>query len=287
VREGDSIVAINGQPIGPTGPGELLVGQAGRDVELTLHRDGAPPRRTVVRALGNEANARYRDWVERQREQVHETSRGRLGYVHVPDMFATGYAEFVRGFLAELDREGLVVDVRFNSGGHVSPLLLDRLARRRAGTEQGRWSGAAPYPVEAPQGPMAALINEHTGSDGEIFSHLFRARGFGPLIGARTWGGVIATWPRHRLVDGTLTTQPEFRYFFRGVGDGLENRGVEPDFEVAAGPSGIGDASGDDVQLAAAVRHLLGALDEQPPIEAGAGQFALDLAAARGARRGG
>ena len=289
VREGDAVVAINGQPVGPLGPGELLVGQAGRDVELTLHRDGAPMRRTVVRALGNEAAARYRDWVERRRDQVHKASEGRLGYLHVPDMFTTGYAEFVRGFLAELDREGLVVDVRFNSGGHVSPLLLDRLARRRAGTEHGRWSGAAPYPVEAPRGPMAALINEHTGSDGEIFSHLFRVRGFGPLIGARTWGGVIATWPRHRLVDGTLTTQPEFRYFFRGVGDGLENRGVEPDIEVETGPCGREDSAdaGEDAQLAAAVDHLLGVLDVRPSAESATGQFALDLAAARGGRRGG
>ncbi|MGH3415639.1 MAG: S41 family peptidase, partial [Actinocrinis sp.] len=288
VREGDTVVAINGQPIGADGPGELLVGQAGRDVELTLHRDGAAPRRAVVRALGSEAGTRYRDWAERRREQVHETSRGRLGYIHVPDMFATGYAEFVRGFLAELDREGLVVDVRFNGGGHVSPLLLDRLARRRAGTEHGRWSGAAPYPVEAPRGPMAVLINEHTGSDGEIFSHLFRARGFGPLIGERTWGGVIATWPRHRLVDGTLTTQPEFRYFFRGVGDGLENRGVEPDIEVEAGPGdSLASGTRGDIQLATAVRHLLGVLDERPPAEAIAGQCALDLVAARGGRRGG
>ena len=288
VQEGDAVVAINGQPIGPLGPGELLVGQAGRDVQLTLHRDSAPTRRAVVRALGNEAGARYRDWVERQREQVHEDSSGRLGYVHVPDMFATGYTEFVRGFLAELDREGLVVDVRFNSGGHVSPLLLDRLARRRAGTEQGRWSGAAPYPAEAPRGPMAALINEHTGSDGEIFSHLFRARGFGSLIGARTWGGVIATWPRHRLVDGTLTTQPEFRYFFRGVGDGLENRGVEPDIEVETGPCDHDvEDGGHDVQLAAAIHHLLGILDEQPPVETGVGQFTLDLVAARSGQWGG
>jgi tricorn protease len=288
VRPGDAVVAVNGQPVGPLGPGELLIGQAGRDVELTLLRDGAPTHRAVVRALGTEASVRYRDWVERQRDYVHTASRGRLGYIHVPDMFSRGYVEFVRGFLAELDREGLVVDVRFNGGGHVSPLLLDRLARKRAGAEHGRWSGAVPYPAEAPQGPMAALVNEHTGSDGEIFSHLFRTRGFGPLIGARTWGGVIATWPRHQLVDGTVTTQPEFRYFFHGIDDELENRGVEPDIEVEASLADGADG-GRDVQLEVAVQHLLDSLGEEPctqgeSVTAGVGRQPLDLVAARDAR---
>ncbi|HLK41728.1 MAG TPA: S41 family peptidase, partial [Thermoleophilia bacterium] len=225
---------------------------------------------------GTEARARYRDWVENQRTYVHTTSRERLGYIHVPDMSSAGYAEFVRGFLAELDREGLVIDVRYNSGGHVSPLLIDRLARRRAGAEHGRWSGRAPYPAEAPRGPMAALVNEHTGSDGEIFSHLFRARGCGPLIGTRTWGGVIATWPRHRLVDGTVTTQPEFRYFLTGVGDGLENRGVEPDIVVESKPA----HHDGDVQLETAVRYLLSNLSEPAGAHAQAGEELPSLAAA-------
>lgn len=276
IRPGDTLTAVNGVPVGSLGPGELLVGQAGRDVELTLRRDGSAPRRTVVRALGTEARARYRDWVENQRTYVHTTSRERLGYIHVPDMSSAGYAEFVRGFLAELDREGLVIDVRYNSGGHVSPLLIDRLARRRAGAEHGRWSGRAPYPAEAPRGPMAALVNEHTGSDGEIFSHLFRARGCGPLIGTRTWGGVIATWPRHRLVDGTVTTQPEFRYFLTGVGDGLENRGVEPDIVVESKPA----HHDGDVQLETAVRYLLSNLSEPAGAHAQAGEELPSLAAA-------
>jgi tricorn protease len=255
VRPGDAVVAVNGQPVGPAGPGELLVGLAGQEVELTLLREGAAPRRVTVRATACEARARYRDWVEQNRQYVRAASRGRLGYLHVPDMFHTGYAEFVRGFLAELDLEGLLVDVRFNGGGHVSPLLLDRLARRRTGAEHGRWSGVAPYPLESPRGPMAVLVNEQTGSDGEIFSHMFRVLGLGKLVGSRTWGGVIATWPRHELVDGTVTTQPEFRYYLRGVGDGLENHGVEPDIPVEVAPHR--HQPGEDVQLAAAVRHLL------------------------------
>ncbi|MGC5334055.1 S41 family peptidase [Micromonospora sp. DT62] len=260
LRPGDAVVAIDGQPVGPAGPGELLVGQADREVELTVLRDGAAPRRVCVRAIRAEGRARYRDWVEGNRALVASTSRGRLGYLHVPDMFRTGYADFIRGFLSELDRDGLVVDVRFNGGGQVSPLLLDRLARRRGGAEHGRWSGATPYPVESPRGPMAVLINEHTGSDGEIFSHMFRQLGLGPLIGNRTWGGTIATWPRHELVDGTVTTQPEFCYVFDGIGAGLENHGVEPDVVVPDPPQGV--LAGADPQLAAAVAHLLAGLGQ-------------------------
>ncbi|SFE90103.1 tricorn protease [Actinacidiphila alni] len=255
IRAGDEIAAVDGRPVGPGGPAELLTGLAGREVELTVLRYGARPRRVVVRAARSEARARYLDWVARNSAYVDEVSHGRLAYLHVPDMFRTGYADFVRQFLGGLDREGLVVDVRYNGGGHVSPLLLDRLARSRTGAEHGRWSGAVPYPLESPRGPMAALINEQTGSDGEIFGHMFRERGLGTLVGTRTWGGTIATWPRHGLVDGTVTTQPEFCYYFRGVGAGLENRGVEPDITVSVVPAG--PRPGLDAQLATAVSHLL------------------------------
>ncbi|MFB9736925.1 S41 family peptidase [Streptomyces thermocoprophilus] len=264
IRPGDTVVAVDGRPVGPRGPGELLVGAAGQEVELTVRRGDAPPRRVCVRAIGSETAARYRDWVEGNRRRVLQASGGRLGYVHVPDMFATGYAEFVRGYQRAVDLPGLIVDVRHNTGGHISPLLLARLAQRRYGAEHGRWSGVRPCPQDAPAGPMALLIDEHTGSDGEIFSHAFRALGLGPLIGRRTWGGVIATWPRHPLVDGTVTTQPEFRYVFDGVGGGLENHGVDPDIEVdiEVDPETGAD---DDAQLMTAVRHLLGRLDLTDP----------------------
>lgn len=249
VRAGDEVVAVNGQPVGPAGPGALLVGLAGHEVELTVSRAGAT-HRVSVRASGDESPARYRDWVEGNRAVAHALSGGRVGYLHVPDMGLRGYAEFTRAFLTEHDREALVVDVRFNCGGFASWLLLEKLARRRQGHETGRWSGRAPYPQESPRGPMVALTNEHTGSDADIFSQVFRQLGLGPLVGRRTWGGVVATWPRHDLVDGTTTTQPEFAYEF--TGRWLENHGVEPDFPVDPAPHEHVD--GVDHQLTAAVR---------------------------------
>jgi tricorn protease len=260
LRPGDTIVAVNGLPVGPAGPGELLIDQAGRDVELTVARSGPAGQlpslhRAAVRPLADEGRARYRDWVAANRAYVHEATGGRVGYVHVPDMLPAGYAEFIRGFLAEHDREALIVDVRFNGGGYCSWLVLERLARRRRGHEAGRWNGLLPYPAQSPRGPMVALINEHTGSDGDIFSHVFRELGLGPLVGRRTWGGVIATYPRHVLVDGTVTTQPEFCYAFDGVGRRLENRGVEPDVDVDIAPHD--HVLGLDTQLARAVEIAL------------------------------
>ncbi|HEY4023734.1 MAG TPA: PDZ domain-containing protein [Pseudonocardiaceae bacterium] len=262
LRPGDVIEAVNGQPVGRSGPPELLVDQADREVELLVRRTGEEPRRVRVRALADESAARYRDWVAANRDLVHRRSRGRAGYLHVPDMLDRGYAEFIRSWLTEYDREGLLIDVRYNSGGEVSWLLLERLARRRLGLELGRWSGALPYPPESPRGPMVALTNEHAGSDGDIFSHAFTRLGLGPLVGKRTWGGVVATWPRHHLVDGTVTTQPEFRYVFDDVGASLENRGVRPDVEIDPAPHEYAD--GADRQLDRAVAVLLERLPAAP-----------------------
>ena len=254
IRAGDLITAINGRPVGPAGPGALLTGHGGREIELTVVRSGEV-RRVCVRALADEAPLRYRDWVRANRDHVHEMGGGRVGYLHVPDMFESGFTAFARGFLAEHEREALIVDVRFNGGGHVSWLLLERLARRRQGYEHGRWNAAPPYPPGAARGPMIALVNEHTGSDGDIFSHLFRRLGLGPLVGRRTWGGVIAVAPRYPLVDGTMTTQPEYAYVFDDVGCGLENSGVAPDVEVDIAPHE--HALGIDTQLIRAVEAAL------------------------------
>ena len=183
----------------------------------------------LVRTLKDERMLRYRDWVDAKRSLVHERTNGRVGYVHIPDMGPWGFAEFHRGYLTEFDRDGLIVDVRYNRGGHVSPLLLEKLARKRVGYDVSRYGPPVPYPQESVGGPIVALTNQFAGSDGDIFSHCFKLYGLGPLVGKRTWGGVIGIWPRHRLVDGTETTQPEFSFWFADVGWGVENYGTDPD----------------------------------------------------------
>ncbi len=282
VARGDILIGINGQPLSRTvTPSALLVNLANQEVQLTfLPRLPAPDactaetteagaddevRHCLVHTLGSDTRAHYRAWVNRNRAWVHEHSEGRIGYLHIPDMGPVGFAEFHRGFLGEIHREGLVVDLRFNGGGHVSELLLEKLLRKRVGFDLSRWNGVMPYPSESIAGPIVALTNEAAGSDGDIFSHCFKLMGLGPLVGKRTWGGVIGIWPRHALVDGTVTTQPEYSFWFRDVGWKVENYGTDPDIEVEITPD---DYRLDrDPQLARAVTESLTLLAQNPPLQ--------------------
>jgi tricorn protease len=265
VREGDILVAINGRVLSAdVSPSEVLVNEAGRDVALTIKPSGGDAvTRVLVRALRDERPLRYRAWVTRMRELVHERTSGRVGYLHIPDMGPWGFAEFHRGYLPEVNREALIVDARFNRGGHVSPLLLEKLARKRVGYDVSRWGQVLPYPPESVAGPLVALTNQFAGSDGDIFSHFFKVYRLGPLVGKRTWGGVIGIWPRHPLVDGTVTTQPEFSTWANDVGWGLENYGTDPDYDVDIAPQDA--AAGKDPQMDKALELITSSLEAHPP----------------------
>jgi tricorn protease len=262
-KVGERIVAVNGQRVSRERPPQsLLVHQANTKVELQLAAadDPAKTRTVVVTTLADEIPARYREWVEKNREWVHAQSKGRVGYFHLPDMMSAGFAEFHRYFSAECDRDALIVDLRYNRGGHVSQLLLEKVARKRIGYNLQRWGRATSYPDEAVAGPIVALTNEHAGSDGDIFSHGFKLMKIGPLVGTRTWGGVIGIWPRHLLVDGTETTQPEYSFWFSDVGWGVENYGTDPDIPVDNAPQDA--AAGRDRQLETALATALGEIEK-------------------------
>lgn len=265
LKPGDRLIAVGGRRVGPNvSPAELLVNQADNEVLLTVSsEDDKEPRTFAVKALRDEHPARYREWVEANRRQVHEATEERVGYIHIPDMGPRGYAEFHRSYLAEVDRHGLIVDVRFNSGGHVSQLLLEKLARRRLGYDMQRWGEPTPFPSQSAMGPMVALTNEWSGSDGDIFSHTFKLMGLGPLIGKRTWGGVVGISARDSLVDGGVTTQPEFSFWFKDVGWGVENYGTDPDIEVEIPPHDY--AAGRDPQLERAIAEVEKLLADHPP----------------------
>ena len=258
VNVGDTILAVNGRRTDANvSPMQLLVHQAAIEVALTVSDSSAKttPRTVLVKTLKQETPLRYRQWVEDNRAYVHEKTNGRCGYVHIPNMGPIGYAEFHRYFLAEVDRDGLLIDVRFNGGGHVSALLLEKLARRRMAYVKTRWFGVQPHPEDSPAGPMVALTNEYAGSDGDIFSHNFKQMKLGPLLGKRTWGGVIGIWPRHVLIDGGVTTQPEFSFWFTDVGWQVENYGVDPDIEVEYRPQDY--VKGIDPQLDRSIDELM------------------------------
>ncbi|MFF4830391.1 S41 family peptidase [Streptomyces sp. NPDC001315] len=264
VRAGDAVVAVAGHPVDPvTGPGPLLVGTAGRPVELTISpAGGGDPRHAVVVPIADEEPLRYHAWVADRRAYVHERSAGRLGYLHVPDMQAPGWAQIHRDLRVEVIREGLVVDVRENRGGHTSQLIVEKLARRIVGWNLPRGMRPFSYPRDAPRGPVVAVANEFSGSDGDIVNAAIKALGIGPVVGTRTWGGVIGIDSRYRLVDDTLITQPKYAFWLEGHGWGVENHGVDPDVEVVQRPQD--HAAGRDVQLEEAVRIALEALQETP-----------------------
>jgi tricorn protease len=251
VREGDCIVGIGGTRVTrEISPDRLLVNASGRNVSVTLRGRKGEERTVLVKALESEAALRYRAWVEENRRRVHERTGERVGYLHIPDMGPWGFSEFHRGYLSEFDRKGLIVDVRYNRGGHVSPLLLEKLARKRIGYDAPRYGAPVPYPPESVGGPIVALTNQFAGSDGDIFSHSFKLYKLGPLVGKRTWGGVIGINPYHHLVDGTLTTQPEFSFWFVDVGWGVENYGTDPDYDVDIAPHDYRDGKDPQMELA-------------------------------------
>jgi len=267
VNEGDYLLSINGEKLDKNHPPfQVLLNQAGSEVFVRIE-DGKTGKikSCCVKALKTETPLRYREWVENNKKFVHEKTNGRIGYVHIPDMMAPGFAEFHRYYLSEFNHEGLIVDVRFNSGGHVSCLLLEKLARKRIGYDVPRWGKPEPYPAESVPGPIAALTNEDAGSDGDIFSHSFKLMKIGPLLGKRTWGGVIGISANYSLMDGGLTTQPEYSFWFKDVGWGVENYGTDPDIEVDITPKDY--VENKDPQLKRAIEEVEKLLKENPPLK--------------------
>jgi tricorn protease len=264
VRPGDAVLAVDGRPVDPvTGPAPLLAGTAGQPVELTVAGKDGVQRHPVVVPLADEEALRYHDWVAGRRAEVRELSGGRLGYLHVPDMVSSGWAQLHRDLRVELAREGVIVDLRENRGGHTSQLIVEKLNRRIIGWDRARdLANPEPYPGDAPRGPVVALANEFSGSDGDIVNAAIQALGIGPVVGTRTWGGVIGIDGKYALVDGTGITQPKYAFWLEGYGWGVENHGVDPDVEVQIAPHDW--AAGRDPQLAEGVRLALAALAERP-----------------------
>jgi tricorn protease len=260
---GDLIIAVDGRPVDPDlGPNALLVGKAGKPVELTLRRDGAD-RGAVVVPLASEHATRYYDLVARQRSAVREASGGRLGYLHFPDMMAAGWADFHRDLYTEFRRDGLIVDLRDTQGGDVGQLVAEKLARRIIGWNFSRYEEPLTYPAEAPRGPIVAITDEYASSGGDLVNQALKSYGIATVVGTRTWGGTRGIDFKYLLIDGTWAAQPKYAWWFEGTGLTAENHGVEPDIEVTIAPHDW--AAGRDPQLDTAIRLALQALEQRPP----------------------
>jgi tricorn protease len=263
LNEGEALLAIGGVRLSATlTPGQVLANHAGQEVVLTVQgMSEEAPRHVTIKTLYSEHSLRYREWVERNMKRVADATAGRVGYLHIPDMGTRGLIEFHRYYLAQTHKPGLIVDVRYNGGGNVSFMLLEKLIRRPLGYDVKRWGAPVPYPQHSMRGPIVAITNEFAGSDGDIFCHSFKLMKVGPLIGKRTWGGVIGIDGRYTLADGGRTTQPQYSFWFTDVQWRVENYGVDPDIEVDFDPSA--HLRGEDPQLERGIVEALRLLEAQ------------------------
>ncbi|HEX2640318.1 MAG TPA: S41 family peptidase, partial [Pyrinomonadaceae bacterium] len=259
---GDYVIAINGENV--TADRDIysyLRGKADAAVNLTLNSTPtAEGARTVTfRPVTNESDLVYLDWVDSNRRMVDRLSNGRLGYIHIPDMGAPGIREFIKWYYPQLDKEGLVVDVRANGGGNVSRMIIERLSRKVLGYNFARANqDATTYPDGAFRGPMVAILNENSASDGDIFPYMFRQAGLGPLVGKRSWGGVVGITNRGTLIDGGVVNVPEFALTDTNGQYVIEGYGVDPDIEVDNDPRSV--LAGHDPQLERAVQEVMNKL---------------------------
>jgi tricorn protease len=266
IRPGDYILAVQGQSTrGMTDLYSALVGTAGKPVVLRVNREpkeeGA--RDQTVIPTADEQPLYYLDWVLGNIEKVDKASGGKIGYVHVPDMGVPGLNEFAKFYYPQLHKEALVVDCRGNGGGNVSPMIIERLRREPAMWTVARNGAVNVDPSGQVLGPKVLLIDQHSASDGDIVGYRFRKHRLGPIIGQRSWGGVVGIRGSLPLLDGGILNRPEFSRFDLEAKEWImEGTGVEPDIEVDNDPTR--EFSGTDDQLNRAIAELKKAMDAKP-----------------------
>ncbi|RYG49524.1 hypothetical protein EON79_01005 [bacterium] len=269
VREGDYLLEIDGKPVNADmHPASLLQNKVGRYVTLTLNSSPTTSgaRKVRVRPIASEGQLRYAEFVEANRQYVLKKTGGRVGYMHIPNTAFEGSVEFVRGFYSQTDKDAVVVDERWNGGGYIQPWFVETLARKSQAGIQSRTTTADTFDAVAIEGPKAMLINGYAGSGGDFFPWMFKQNKLGPLIGKRTWGGLVGISGGVPLIDGGSITAPEFSIYDRETGRIIaENTGVDPDIDVDWTPDLA--AKGIDPQLDRAIQYLLEQLAKQPKKE--------------------
>ncbi|MHB8425677.1 MAG: S41 family peptidase [Gammaproteobacteria bacterium] len=265
VKAGDYLLAVNGHELrAPTNPYSLFVNTANADVSLTVTDNaGGRNRRTLtVKTIPNELDIRLKAWIDHNRAWVNRKSGGKIGYIYLSDMEAQGMDQFIRQFYPQINKQGLIIDDRWNGGGFIDQIVLERLRRILIGMNSNRERVASPIPQQVSYSYKATLINHYSASDGDIFPYFFRKYGLGPLIGERTWGGVRGIrgyWP---LLDNGYITIPEDTLYGLHSEWVIENHGVAPDIKVDNNPGK--EMLGQDAQLKAAVDYLMEKIRAHP-----------------------
>jgi len=271
VSEGDFIIAVNGQLTSKMDDiYESLIGQAGKQVELTVNSQPSPEggRDVIVVPIKDEADLYYYNWVQENIRKVTKATNGEVGYLHIPDMGPDGLNEFSRHFYPQLHKKALIIDDRGNGGGNVSPMILERLQRE---VQRANMSRNAKVPGHTPGqmmlGPKVLLINQYSASDGDLFPYGWRKYGLGKIIGVTTWGGVVGIRGPLPFVDGADLRKPEFASYSADESQWIiEGQGVEPDIWLDNDPAR--EYNGIDDQLNKAIEVILEELKGYRPIPA-------------------
>lgn len=272
VKEGDYLIAINGKQTSKMADMyEVLLNTVGKQVTLRVNSKPAErgSREEVVVPIKDELSLIYYNWVQNNMEKVDKATKGKVGYIHLPDMGRRGLNEFVKHFYPQLRKKALIIDVRGNGGGNVSPMLIERLRREIVMIDMSRDTIPGPDPGAIMLGPKVCLIDEFSASDGDLFPYRFKKHKLGKLIGKRTWGGVVGIRGSLPLIDGGSLMKPEFAsYSVDGKEWIIEGHGVEPDIYVDNDPAK--EFEGEDQQLNKAIEFILEELKtkekELPPI---------------------
>jgi tricorn protease len=266
LRDGAIVLAVNHRPFAASQPFlAAFEDLANKDIVLTVatRADGTGARDVVVHPAASERRLRYVDWVRRNREYVAGKTGGKVGYIHLPDMGAAGLTAFDTWFYPQIDKQALIVDVRWNGGGFVSERILERMRRKVVAVFHARGGSTSTYPSRTVDGPLVVLTNEYAGSDGDIFPTVMQLDKLAPVIGMRSWGGVVGIRGDKPLVDGGVPTQPEFAFWDPTHRWGTENRGVIPDIEVQDLPQDLTRAI--DAQLDRGLTEIQKLLAQHPP----------------------
>lgn len=265
VNEGDYIIAVNGVNLRTdASPYSAFQGLANKTVELTVNSkptiDGA--KKVIVKTMNSEHRLRHLQWIEQNRKTVEKAANGRVGYIYVRSTGLDGQQELIRQFSGQWHLDALIIDERFNSGGQIPDRFIELLDREPLAYWAVRHGKNWQWPPVANFGPKAMLINGWSGSGGDAFPDFFKKKELGPLIGTRTWGGLIGITGAPPLIDGGIVTVPTFRMYHPDATWFHEGHGVEPDIHVPEDPTKL--AKGTDPQLQEAIEYILEQLEENP-----------------------
>jgi tricorn protease len=264
VKEGDYLLEINGQKLSfDNNPHKLFIGSVGRLTQIRINSTPAFEGSKVIEVtpIANEAGLRLREWVEGNRRKVDILSNGKLAYVYVPNTGQPGYTYFNRYYFGQQDKQGAVIDERNNGGGSAADYMVDVMNRPLMGYFNNRVDGhtVSTTPMSGIFGPKVMIINERAGSGGDLLPYMFKKSMIGPLIGTRTWGGLVGTWDTPRFLDGGRMVAPRGGFFDTDGRWAVEGEGISPDIEVLQDPAAV--LAGKDPQLERAVQEALKLLE--------------------------